>query len=210
MGLNKEELALRAKEHTKEVSTKYAELITNSIEKTKEYSVGVEITSKRTNAKNRVILEPIDSVTALLSHQEGKVGVLNFASYKRPGGKFLDGSKAQEECLCHESYLYNVLKEKQTYYEWNKRHKNLAQYLNRCLYTPDILFTRGEKKAFADVITCAAPNITPARKYGWDVSDLVNSNNLYNRIKFVLDIAEDNEIDTLILGAYGCGGAMCC
>ena len=39
-----------------------------------------------------------------------KIAVLNFASFKNPGGMFYNGSSAQEESLCHESFLYNVLK----------------------------------------------------------------------------------------------------
>ena len=37
------------------------------------------------------------------------------------------------------------------------------------------------------------------------MSDEENTKVLRNRIKFVLDIAKDNNVSTLILGAYGCG-----
>lgn len=45
-----------------------------------------------------------------------KIAVLNFASYVQPGGEFLTGSIAQEECLCHESFLYNVLSRMTDFY----------------------------------------------------------------------------------------------
>lgn len=77
----------------------------------------------------------------------------------------MKGSKAQEECLCHESYLYNVLREMPDFYAWNNQHKNKALYLNRALYTEDILFERDDQHAYCDVLTCAAPNKTAAQKY---------------------------------------------
>ena len=43
-----------------------------------------------------------------------------------------------------------------------------------------------------------------AQKYQ-NVSDEENTKVLRSRIKFVLDMATVNEVDTLILGAYGCG-----
>ena len=63
---------------------------------------------------------------------------------------------------------------------------------------------RGDEDVFCDVITCAAPNKTAAKKY-CNVSDEENSKVLKERIEFVLKIAQDNGVDNLILGAYGCG-----
>ena len=131
--------------------------------------------------------------------------MLNFASYKNPGGMFINGSKAQEECLCHASYLYNVLSQfTDKFYKWNNENKNRALYFNRALYSPGILFFDGVEDFYCDVITCAAPNKSAAQQYG-KVSVQENTDVLKSRIKFVLDIAADNQVDTLILGAFGCG-----
>ena len=32
-----------------------------------------------------------------------------------------------------------------------------------------------------------------------------NNAELFRRIKFVLDVAEENKVETLVLGAFGCG-----
>ena len=55
-----------------------------------------------------------------------------------------------------------------------------------------------------DVITCAAPNIGAASKYCRVMSD-ENQNVLISRCKLVLDIAQQNMVDVLVLGAFGCG-----
>lgn len=41
-----------------------------------------------------------------------KICLLNFASFKNPGGRFIDGSMAQEEAICHATNLYNILSDK--------------------------------------------------------------------------------------------------
>ena len=197
---DKEKRAEIAQEHTKEMQTEYNRDIQRSVANTMIYN-DVSFADKDTT----IIIEDIDTVGAIVKYGELSTAVLNFASYNNPGGMFLRGSKAQEECLCHESFLYNVLKEFQIqYYDWNSRHKNNSLYTDRALYSPNICFFRDDKKYTCNVITCAAPNKFSARKY-YGISDDENRIALEKRIKFVLDIAKDNKVSTLILGAFGCG-----
>lgn len=167
----------------------------------------------RPGVSTSVLFDATDSVSAVLKYYDAskKEAVLNFASYKEPGGLFLKGSMAQEEALCHESTLYNVLNTfRDTYYKWNNERKNGALYLNRALYTPEIAFMRDDTKTgqsfevTCDVITCAAPNFLTAQKY-CNVEAEENDKVLYDRCRFVLSVANDNAVNTLILGAYGCG-----
>lgn len=154
-----------------------------------------------------VKLEALDSVSAVFKYtdQNSKTAVLNFASYKQPGGMFLQGSKAQEECLCHESTLYNVLARFEgTYYTVNRGRLNRALYQNVALYSPDIYFERNDASVKCDVITCAAPNFSAASKY-CNVSREENTDVLKSRIKFILYLAATKQVDTLILGAFGSG-----
>lgn len=151
-----------------------------------------------------VVVDDINTVEAIAKYVNGHTAVLNFASYKEPSGKFLEGSMAQEESLCHSSFLYNVLAQCQGYYQWNNEHKNRGLYKNRALYSPNVRFFHGENTYVADVITCAAPNLSTARKY-CGVSPQENTAALNSRIQFLLDIAEHEKVDTLILGAWGCG-----
>ena len=133
-----------------------------------------------------------------------KVAALNFASYKNPGGMFLKGSKAQEECLCHQSALYNILSRFPNYYAENKKNLNEALYTDRAIYTPAVPFFTESSTFDCDIITCAAPNKYAAQRYK-NVSDEKNWYYLYNRIEFILNIAKLHNIDILIVGAFGCG-----
>ena len=118
---------------------------------------------------------------------------------------FFNGSSAQEESLCHSSFLYNVLRTfDKTYYEWNRKHLNRALYTDRALYSPNILFFDQLRQCYFDVITCAAPNYGAAAKWQHVFAE-ENRAVLTNRIKFIAEIAEENEVETLVLGAYGCG-----
>lgn len=203
---NKNERAKIAQKHTRIMEEKYSEEILECISSTKLYSTYFKYDKESPKKEQKIILKSCDSVTAVFEEiaYTNNVAVLNFASYKNPGGMFINGSIAQEECLCHESFLYNVLREFPDYYEWNSRHKNKALYMNRALYSPNIIFEKNDKKASAGVITCAAPNISTGRKYQ-NVSDEENLKSLRKRIKFILDIAIENNVESLILGAFGCG-----
>jgi uncharacterized protein (TIGR02452 family) len=148
----------------------------------------------------------LDALRSQLGQDE-RICALNFASYKNPGGKFLAGSKAQEEALCATSILYPVLESFQdTYYQINKGALNRGLYFNKAIYSHDITFVDYERqKSFqADVITCAAPNNSVGLKYqSFTAQD--NHDALKKRIQFVYNIAASESVDTLVLGAWGCG-----
>lgn len=202
---NKENRAKDAKMHIEKMQKEYQSNIFQSKQMTKIYSPDFKYEHKQDGVVPKIVLSELDSVSAVYDFHNGKTALLNFSSHKNPGGMFLNGSKAQEECLCHESTLYNVLSGFETdFYEWNRKHLNKALYVNRGLYSPDIMFVKDNKELQCDVITCAAPNKSAAQKYQ-NVSDDVNTKELRSRIQFVLDMADENHVSTLILGAYGCG-----
>ena len=130
---------------------------------------------------------------------------LNFADYKRPGGCFMEGSCAQEESLCHESWLYNILLKQTGYYEWNKQHLNRGLYLSRALHTPDVHFEHNGKHGISDVLTCAAPNRSIIVKGYGNFTEEENSAFIEKRMHFIRDIVATKDKDTFILGAWGCG-----
>ena len=131
---------------------------------------------------------------------------LNFASYKNPGGGFLGGSCAQEESLCHESWLYNILSRQTDYYDWNKKHLNRGLYQDRALYTPDVEFEHNGKSAVADVLTCAAPNRSIIEKGYNNFTEEENKTAMIERMVFMSQIVTmQAHKDVLILGAWGCG-----
>ena len=119
---------------------------------------------------------------------------------------FINGSMAQEEALCHSSTLYNVLSKFDNFYEENKNYTNKGLYTNRGLYSPNIIFIDEEKglNTTCNIITVATPNRSVGLKYK-NVTDKENLIALHDRIRFIINIVIDNNIDTLILGAFGCG-----
>lgn len=204
----KEQLKDKALRHTTEMNTKYAEEINACIAATKQYTANdgdYHIIEKPIEPKRHAVLRA-DSVSAMFIPKLAgrRLCVLNFASYKNPGGMFLNGSSAQEECLCHESFLYNVLREKKFYYSNNKKDLNRGLYKHRALYTPNVRFIHNGQERFVDVLTCAAPNYSVGLKYG-KFGEEENRKVLGERIVFVKDILQANNVDVAILGAWGCG-----
>ena len=128
--------------------------------------------------------------------------MLNFASYKNPGGGYLNGAMAQEEAICGTSDLYPIITSFDDFYAWNKQHLNDNLYTDRAIYTPDVLWgTSTIPSAKTDVITCAAPNKSAARGKAKDKANAT----MLKRMDFVKKIAEDQKVDVLILGAWGAG-----
>lgn len=130
----------------------YREAIEKSVANSKIYD-HVENTVTR---KPSTIVEVIDMKTldAVVRYREGKTCVLNFASFKNPGGGFLKGAVAQEEYLCQNSTLYNVLSKFPAYYEQNRLNTNDALYWNRAVYSPSIIILPNEE--LVDVLSCSS------------------------------------------------------
>lgn len=158
-------------------------------------------------------IEVIDSTTenAIFKFNNGVIPcVLNFASFTRPGGGFIKGSIAQEEALCHVSNLYNVLLSFKEYYDKNYNADSFKNglYDNWAIYSPSIYFKINGEECYANVITCPAPNYNIYKTiplYKDILGDIIYDDVLRSRIKYVLNIARDNEQKVLILGAFGCG-----
>ena len=151
-----------------------------------------------------------DSVSAIMEQARGlasacDLALLDFASFTNPGGGYDRGAWAQEEALCSESTLYNVLREQKAWYGENRRRNiNCQLYRNRGIVAPKVRFERDKYHKYADVIVVAAPNVRRARAdYHIDDETLVKA--MRNRIRFVLAIADELGHDKLVLGAFGCG-----
>ena len=209
--------ANKAYDHAREMEKRFKKEISFSFNHTTIYS-SIPLMDKDETiycGKPEIMFMETDTVSAIIDigsnyHMNGPMAALNFASYKNPGGMFLKGSSAQEESLCHESFLFNVLRRFEDYYKWNRGNLNKALYTNRALYTPSIYFLKNtiindnQICVPCDIITCAAPNKGAAMKYNI-ANEYDNTIALQSRIRFVLSIASLHHVDTLILGAYGCG-----
>ena len=149
--INRNQRKKKAEKHVIEIATQCTfaasatgiDPIENSIQNTKLYDDSIfSHVVKRPMITKELFVVDLDSAAAVFHYydKDKKMAVLNFASYKHPGGMFLQGSCAQEESLCHASALYNVLSKCQSFYDWNNQHKNRSLYLNRALYSPDVPF----------------------------------------------------------------------
>ena len=207
MGNLKLERAYKAQAWNKKMEEEHQKLIQSSISKTIIYDEFDHLFYPISNNQSLVIeVVDLDTVSAIMQYQDSsKMAALSFASYKNPGGGFLKGSLTQEEALCQKSFLYNVLNHfYQDYYVENRQNLNYSLYKNRALYSPNIYFYFNDQIGLCDIITCSAPNFSAARKHP-QVDLQTNEEELLSRIKFILDIASTNKIETLILGAFGCG-----
>ena len=211
---NRDKAKDKAKEHARYMGSNYVNDITNCTmastvyggddKSPAEYMVGSE-----KNQQTTLKMTTTDALHYISKNIEGtgkRVCLLNFASYKNPGGMFMAGSMAQEEALCHSSFLYNVLCSfNGSYYAVNRRDQNRALYRDRAIYSPDVKFFDNEGNyVLADVLTCAAPNRSVQQKYGM-TSDEENVEALRQRIVFIRNIIAEHEVDVVILGAWGCG-----
>ncbi len=196
----------------------------NSISATKVYKENFK------SSKTQVFTYPCVKVEEKLTLQAvcdiyekyTNIALLNFANPIEAGGGVLRGANAQEEYLCRASNLYNCLISDNSaeYYEYHRRNRSNI-FSDKIIYCPNIQFfkkdvlkdyyTFEEYPDFiqqytdnwvsADVITCAAP-------YWPDKIDISENQLLeimMKRIKNIFEVSIENEVEALVLGAFGCG-----
>lgn len=139
----------------------------------------------------------------------GRVGVLNFASARNPGGGYLRGARAQEEDLCRSSALYTTLLEARDYYEAHRESSDL-RYSHRVIYSPDVPVYRDDRGDLlaefhrVSFLTSPAPNAGALARN--DPAGLVGLRDVTaERAARVLAVATHHGLSTLVLGAWGCG-----
>lgn len=143
--------------------------------------------------------------------------VVNFASFKVPGGGVRKGSRAQEENICRRTNLFESIfrfidtlaKE----YGVPLEDKRYPLPVNHgAIYSPSIsVFRESDNKEYAfldnlfniDVITIAALKNPPLDKDG-HLNDWAK-NITKEKIRTMLNLAIYWENDSIVLGAFGCG-----
>lgn len=205
--------------------------IANSIANTVLYAPGIipEKGRPRFSTDMHVSVTRNRSLDAAMRHcnkaSRSRVAVLNFASATNPGGGVVKGSKAQEEALCRCSTLFPVLNTQELqekFYHFHQERQD-TRYTDACIYTPGIMVfktdtniperLRPELWRQVDIISCAAPNLrkvpynrmNPGTGPAIPVSDRELLEIHKTRGRKIFRIAVANGIDTLILGAFGCG-----
>lgn len=137
-----------------------------------------------------------------------RVGVLNFASAKNPGGGFLNGAMAQEESLAASSGLYGTQLRHEGYYRANRACRSMM-YTDHAIYSPDVVFFRDkrfellEQPVTASVLTLPAVNYGQVLLKGEDPEQAHRV--MQDRMRLALAIFADRGDRNLVLGAYGCG-----
>lgn len=169
---------------------------------------------RRKENVERIFFLQEDVLSTVEKFMTSKIAVLDFASATTPGGGVLIGSKGQEEDLCRKTTLYfnlNSDKLREEYYKRNKVDINLIKRSD-CIYIPKICILKKNNKMEEryqnrvlkkiDIIVCPAPNL---RKQTTEISNDKLFQYHMKRADSIFKSAIDNNIETLVLGAFGCG-----
>ncbi|TRY78438.1 hypothetical protein TCAL_06900 [Tigriopus californicus] len=196
------------------------EQIEQSISKSQVYKgediLDLEITTR--SPKSPQVLEVTQecaiSACRRIRAEDGKshIGCLNFASAKNVCGGMLKGSLAQEESLGYCTTLYPTLDRFQAeYYETNRRDPKQGLYNDILIVSPDVMVIRDDStyELLSDpfpVTFLSSPAVNKGHALTFkDVPETLIQSTMERRIESVLKLAIYYEIDSLVLGAWGCG-----
>jgi uncharacterized protein (TIGR02452 family) len=172
-------------------------------------SMADEIIARR---NNQTIIEITDESTiaaVIRLSAEANVACLNFASAKNPGGGFLGGAQAQEESIARASGMYPCINQMQEMYEYNRKLKTCL-YSDYMIFSKDVPVIRDTYDNLLNdiyktsIITAPAVNAGVVKKQEPANIKLIESV-MRQRLSMILNVALINSVETLILGAWGCG-----
>eukprot|EP00408_Alexandrium_pacificum_P047827 CAMPEP_0171264080 /NCGR_PEP_ID=MMETSP0790-20130122/57431_1 /TAXON_ID=2925 /ORGANISM="Alexandrium catenella, Strain OF101" /LENGTH=375 /DNA_ID=CAMNT_0011732719 /DNA_START=6 /DNA_END=1130 /DNA_ORIENTATION=- len=158
-----------------------------------------------------VCASTLRAARALVS-QGLRVGVLNFASAKNPGGGFLRGANAQEESLARVSGLYPCLTKPEVaaFYADNGADPS-------CVYTDHMIMSLGVP-VFKDdngrpldapytvgILTAPAPNFGVAATRKCSGGEQAVRAARRRRMQRLLALMTAEGFEAVVLGAWGCG-----
>lgn len=139
-----------------------------------------------------------------------RVGALNFASAKHPGGGFLKGASAQEESLARASALYPCIRESRMYAA-NTAAPNWGLYNHYIVVSADVPVVRADdydgrwlaQPYTVTFVSAPAVNARVARANGVPVGEIARVTR--ERADRVLAAALAADVDVFVLGSWGCG-----
>jgi len=181
-------------------SDEFEEVLQDSKGKQSELKYNTIITVENTTVLN--------AASKLCATQE-RVGCLNFASAKNPGGGFLGGAMAQEESLALSSTLYPTLTKHFEMYEYN-RARTTYLYSDYMIYSPDVVMMRNDEGDLLaqpyqlSIVTSPAVNIGAMKNNRPEEIEYAEASMLV-RMEKMLALFVHHNIEHLVLGAWGCG-----
>lgn len=187
---------------------KYKSDTDSLLKSTKVYKAPLKCKVDREVGECRLVFDRNDTISSTIYYtRKGyRVCALNFADALTPGGLVYQGEVTQEEDLCRCSNLYESLVKKECIDDYYRYNMNLgtSRYSDRVIYSKGVSILREslnysllEKPLKCDIVTCPAPI------FNLSVDDYYRI--VLNRIKGFLRVVASNNINAVILGAWGCG-----
>ena len=145
----------------------------------------------------------------------GKIGILNFASPRKPGGNFKNGSESQETSIARSSTLHSSLKadEAQHFYKRYTHENAYYLYSHGMVYSPNICIFRDDEGNWTypflvDVLSCAAVNVGKVHRTNGGITssqEIEIEKEMSERMGRILYLFECKGVRNIILGAFGTG-----
>ena len=184
----------------------------SAISVTTSASASSSSSSASTAKRATIVFAEQTTFGAAWGYRNQDVAVLNFASAKNPGGGWLNGRVAQEECLARDSTLVAALNSKQGHKFYATTHAD-ASYSDDVIWSPHVSVIRDEQSALIKpwtvaVLTCAWPNLKGLRGHRRvpteAMLELANQASCRRSMR-VMELAAAHGHRVLVIGAAGTG-----